>query len=294
MDRIRDVDKYPTWIATNFYPNPSALYCTFLRSLNWTRIYVVIEGERFGDYYYYLSKFVLLQFKNCGLQSWQYTCRGPNDTCSPSEVDTMLLDFHSKTRIMVLFGRPQVMRDILIQASRLNMTAGDHVYVGNVLYGNTRKATDGFFAWHWRGTSNSSMHILQKAFQSVLLLHMVNVKHFMSPNIQKYVPDWERLAKHKYGNINLTHELGLPDLTSTQVAMELVGKIISEANASNIHSFSGSTLARKILNRQYNLTVGSTFVTPQGQMQYKTYASYYDTETSEFTVIINYNRIYCK
>ncbi|OQV12433.1 hypothetical protein BV898_13309 [Hypsibius exemplaris] len=238
MDRIRDVEKYPTWIATNFYPNPSALYCTFLRSLNWTRVYVSIEAERVGNSYYYLSKFVQLQFKNCGIQSWQFTCHGPNDTCTTSEIANMLRDFHSKTRIMVVFCRPVVLWTIL--------------------------------------------HVLQVAYQSVFLLHMVNDGMLTTPSIQKLVSKWERIVNHQIGHNNLTHDLRLPDLTSTHIAMELVGKVISEANASGRNAFSGRELARNALNRHFNLTVGEIFVTPQGQMRYETYVSYYDTELSDF------------
>ena len=98
MDRVRNVQMFPTWIATGAYPVPSTLYCTFLHAMNWTHVYLTIESEVEGTYYGYLSKFVRMYLKDCGIQYWQFTCADPNDTCSTESIAQILRDFHSKTR----------------------------------------------------------------------------------------------------------------------------------------------------------------------------------------------------
>ncbi|OQV16376.1 hypothetical protein BV898_09521 [Hypsibius exemplaris] len=284
---LPDPRKRPTWITTTPIPPLPEVYCSFLKSHGWTKVYVFLD--QFGleaTYYSYVATRVKGSLNACGVRFEQNICLSTGPGRGNCSLTTTLEDFNNRHRIFLYFGKPSGLRIILIEASRLNMTNGKHVYVAVIPYRMKIYGTE--FRWQ---NYDLDDEVVRQAYQSVILLSLVDESRYTTASMANLIRKWRVYSEQDFSNTHLEFELPLPILIATHAALELVGRVVHELFVELDGSLSekwdglitGTQLASRIRNRTFSdLDVGKMHMTVQGHLTFQTHAHYFHNATGQF------------
>ncbi|XP_055357694.1 atrial natriuretic peptide receptor 1-like [Paramacrobiotus metropolitanus] len=167
---------------------------------------------------------------------------------------SMLREAKSRSRVILVFSRPSVLRDIMIEAVRENMTNGDFIFIAPVV---TKVPTLGSISWEYHDMFDKEAF---DAYQSVILLS--------NPNA-----DWGRISDLVENIINHTattyqHPLKEDEKQNdlTIAAYEVMSTLIMVMNDSidQMERMDGVLFCQKFQNRTFDLESRSFFINQQG------------------------------
>ncbi|GAV02926.1 hypothetical protein RvY_13429 [Ramazzottius varieornatus] len=246
----------PTWITTSPIPRSPALqvFTTILTRFQWRNIYLVHDTSS-GSGYALVLGFLLkaLQAKSFEVVTASVSSRRSTDFSAELRL------FQRVSRVLIFLGHGEPFRQLMIQASRLNMTNGEYVYV---TYSHFKFRDLGVLSWEYDDQDDI---VAREAFRSVLIV---------GPDQSIYaLPDGTSMSDLNTGYVsalNRTYpvkELPLPFVSSVFTAFAILGRVLNESLTANpdMNLTSGTSLAKKFMSRTFDLTFTSVFFDHIGQ-----------------------------
>ncbi|XP_055348086.1 atrial natriuretic peptide receptor 1-like [Paramacrobiotus metropolitanus] len=159
--KIRDRERNPTWISTAYVSSSQygEFYDQLLAQYHWTSVVILVDVAGLPSQ---LSLAYSVQ-RIIEQTPGRLVVRQNVSSRRGIDFERELMEFSWRSRIMLVFMHPVYLRQLLIQASRLNMTNGDYVYVAveifqNRLFGNT--------SWQYYDGNDA---VAREAFRSLLV-----------------------------------------------------------------------------------------------------------------------------
>ncbi|OWA51376.1 hypothetical protein BV898_15861 [Hypsibius exemplaris] len=285
-ERMRYRQEYPSYVTTSpLTPVNGVIYCALFATMQWTKLYLLHDTSGAPYYTFQASVLPLSIPANCKVQltRQQFASNYPNVS---QQLQPILRDFNSKSRVLLYFGNATGLRILLIEAEKLNMTSGEHLFVAvtpldYTAYGN----------FTWQNMDNDD-ETVRRAYRAVLLIRLVDITAYSTPPIRRLVQEWRALALNRYNNTELRHNLILPAMMAAYTAVELLAEAIQSASPGGWTKTppSGKFLADQLLNHTFNLQVGSVRMLGQGQLSHRHLATCFDFQTGCFrTCLISRN-----
>ncbi|OWA51373.1 hypothetical protein BV898_15858 [Hypsibius exemplaris] len=255
-DNMGDRREFPTYVTTSpLTPVNGVIFCALFARMNWTRLYLLHDTVS-GPYYAFQASVLPLSIPaNCRTLVTQQRFASTNRNVSLL-LQPILRDFNSKSRVLLYLGLTNGLRLILTEAANLNMTSGEHV--------------------------------MREAYRAVMLVKLVDTTTYSTPPIRQFASEWRALARDKYNNTNLRHDLMLNILIAGHTAVELMAEAIQLAapRGWNQTPPSGKLLADHLLNQTFDLDIGKARILKQGQLSVRHVATCFDLPQGSFSTCL--------
>ncbi|OWA53490.1 hypothetical protein BV898_17917 [Hypsibius exemplaris] len=257
---IRNKALSPTFVSLAHYISSDyrEFYKRIAEVYNWTSVYVVIDDT--SVWVYTLTAWAAIE----GIESL------PNRVVTvkhilrnaSAEIAPILHDFRTISRVMLFCGRAERLRTVLIQASELNMTNGEFVYITmenfhyKTLYGNL----------DWRNGDEHDQ-VVERAFASVLVIRAADYDNQFSVSSDLSAVDISRRAKTDYNFTLPINDQPVINLLAPFMAVKILAEILNRSNelhgTSSLHD--GRNLANMFRNRTFLTEFGDIEIGPSGR-----------------------------
>ncbi|OWA50183.1 hypothetical protein BV898_14708 [Hypsibius exemplaris] len=135
-ENIADRAIFPSFVTTSpFTPAPQIIECALFKKLNWTRTFLLYDTSS-AAYEFYSLLLLSRMPALCGVLITRHEFTSTSVNVS-QQLQPILRDWTLRSRVMLYAGMPLGLRKILIEATKLNMTFGEHVFVAQAPFGGT-------------------------------------------------------------------------------------------------------------------------------------------------------------
>ncbi|OQV23286.1 hypothetical protein BV898_02736 [Hypsibius exemplaris] len=272
---------YPSHVTTSpLSPENGIVYCALFAKMNWTKLYLLHDSSSTSYFIFQMTLLPSSLPKNCPIQltSQRFASAAWN---ASQQLQLILQDFNSKSRVMLYLGNPFGLRKILIEAVKFNLLAGEHVFMALTPYDSP--ALFGNFTWQ---NDDSEDELMRLAYRAVLLIARADVRGpwYSSAAVRHLVPQWDQLTREKYDGPLPRPNLLLTALAAGHTAVELMAKAVYKSNPGGWvgRPPGGKLLADQLRNQSFDLQIGHVYILPQGQLDRENIASCFDFESGHF------------
>ncbi|OQV24984.1 hypothetical protein BV898_01192 [Hypsibius exemplaris] len=261
---IRDRQRSPTWLSTTPFASANAVFCSLLNNLNWTTVFASLDSqEKVVMYHAYAFMRVTTKLTDCGVLFTASKTSYSDD----ASVRQTLGEFNSKSRVFLYFGQPLGLRILLLAATELGMTKGDHAYLAVVPWSSP---AFGYFTWQLNADDDEKV---KEAYRSVLLLSLVDEEQYGSQSVRNLAQEWVNISRTAYNNTELPSELAV---------IEALARNGGLAVGDN-----GKMLADSIRNRTYpDLQAGLWRISSIGVVLHNIQLASFDWEDGQLKVFM--------
>ncbi|OWA51372.1 hypothetical protein BV898_15857 [Hypsibius exemplaris] len=276
-ENMADRSEFPTYVTTSpLTPVNAVIFCALFTEMNWTRLYLLHDTGS-SPYYGLQASFLPLRIPtNCRVQLTRQQFHSGVKNVS-QQLQPILRDFNSKSRVMLYLGNAIGLRDILIEAVKMNMTSGEHVF----LTVTTDDSADWLFSWQ---TMSSDDELIRGAYRAVMLIKLTDTAAISTPSWRGLISQWRTLAEDKYNNTKLQYHLAPQILMAGHIAFELMAEAVHAASQDGWSHPppSGKLLAEQLLNHTFDLAIGKVHVLGRGQMAVRHVTTCFDLLKGSF------------
>ncbi|OQV17121.1 hypothetical protein BV898_08838 [Hypsibius exemplaris] len=241
----------PVIMANGFLPsNGTEIYVELLIRQNWTTV-TAVKDTASPDLFRSIGDRLSRELDGSGI-----TITARSLDVLRADLTELLTLIKNHCRVILFFGGGAPLRRLLSAATDHHMTNGEYVYLAVQAFEHPRF---GSFTWNTSPMSsrenNTDTDKLRAAYQSVLILFLVQQDENDLAKVNELVPAWKNLS-------TVGTQLPIPYLTSTYAAFELLGIVINNSLGSNrsvqpSELLSGRSLAQQVINQTYHLKSGS-------------------------------------
>ncbi|OWA53488.1 hypothetical protein BV898_17915 [Hypsibius exemplaris] len=276
---IRNKSLSPTFVSLAHYISSDykQFYKRIAEVYNWTSVYVVVDDT--SVWVFTLTALAAIE----GIESLPnrlVTVKHIFQNAS-AEIAPILDDFRTISRVMLFCGRAERLRTVLIQASKLNMTNGEFVYITmenfhyKTLYGNL----------DWRNGDEHDQAV-ERAFASVLVIRAADYDNQFPVSSDLSAVDISRRAKTDYNFTLPINDQPVINLLAPFVAVKSFAEILNRSKelhgTSSLHD--GRHLANMFRNRTFLTEFGDIEIGPSGRRVVDLVLFYFDTRERSFRV----------
>ncbi|XP_055333876.1 atrial natriuretic peptide receptor 1-like [Paramacrobiotus metropolitanus] len=249
--------RYPTVVtcAPPDHPSISLAAQMFLQRYKWQTVAFFCDDLNqypgLGSFFYLSCRNVkkLLETRLGQFSIYMYSF----DTPAFSDFPSILTDVQSRSRVVIIFSIPKIVRQIMITAYRLNMTNGDYIFLSSRM---ARVPGEGKQTWKF---NDSDDPIAFQAFRSLIYWEHPAAQW---NQIMEVMDDVAAYARREY-NLTFTLDDKLNDFSVSAYEMtSALAMVLNDSYDIPSAQLGGRELAKQFFNRSFsfpwrNVTIGS-------------------------------------
>ncbi|OQV14915.1 Atrial natriuretic peptide receptor 2 [Hypsibius exemplaris] len=270
----------PTWVTTTPYPGTKLkdLYIGLLRQFNWTTVFMLTDVGPNTAHKAGADKLQFV-FKSTEIRASHFlfnSSTNVNYTYAP-----ILAQFRDVSRVMLFFGFMPHLRRLLIEASGMNMTNREYVYVTIVLSDLELSDSD------WKGGTDADNEVARRAFSSVLQIVTIVLGRGNS-QYMAVKPEYDRRFGAPPWATNRTNEL-IPAIhmwMAAYAAIQMFEQILNETVTSGQLSdmYDGAAVKRRLVDRTFATDIGPISLDDDGNRIPTAVIRFFNTSSMNFVV----------
>ncbi|XP_055338423.1 atrial natriuretic peptide receptor 1-like [Paramacrobiotus metropolitanus] len=180
--------------------------------------------------------------------------------------------------VFIFLGEPNGFRKLLLYATELHMTDGEHVFV--IMTPFRFNSEPGYLTWKKGDQDDETVRL---AYRSVLIIEPDSAIYGDSDLIGSFSLEMKNMSKSVYNYTYKPYELISPHVAATYAALLTFAEIVDRLRITNSVATlsSGKELAKEYLNRTFVTEVGQYYVDPVGERIPTVLVEQLDWNTSE-------------
>ncbi|XP_055338422.1 atrial natriuretic peptide receptor 1-like [Paramacrobiotus metropolitanus] len=278
MPDLRKKRLSPTWITTTVnsmltYVN---VYVELARMFSWTSLAIITDNGA-NPYFPQLVDSMYPQ-----ISPGRQVYRENINTKEAVDFRKILLHLNSFTRIFIYMGDPTGFRKLLLKATELNLTNGEHVYVIGTPF--RFSAEPGYLHWKKNDTDDE---VVQLAYRSVLIIEPDGSVYGRTDGSDTFSLEMKNLSKTEYNYTYRPYELMSPHPASTYAGLMMLAQVMENLRSVNAYEIwsSGRKTAKLFLNRSFETDVGRFYIDPVGERIPTVQVNQLDWNTSQIRTL---------
>ncbi|XP_055345498.1 atrial natriuretic peptide receptor 1-like [Paramacrobiotus metropolitanus] len=248
----------PTWItitvlSMSTYVN---IYVNVVSMFNWTSFAIIVDNGG-NPYFPQLAQSLYPQ-----IAPGRQVHRENINTKEDVDFKKIFLHLNSLTRVFFYLGDPNGFRKLLLKATELNSTNGEHVYVIGTPF--RLSSEPGYL--HWKKNDEDD-EVVRFAYRSVLIIEPDGSVYGQTDGSDSFSLEMRNLSKTKYNYTYGPYELISPHPASTYAGMMMLAQVMENLRSTNACEMwsSGRETAKLFLNRSFETDVGRFYIGPLGE-----------------------------
>ncbi|XP_055351769.1 atrial natriuretic peptide receptor 2-like [Paramacrobiotus metropolitanus] len=278
----QDVIKRPTWITTAFISTGAYIevYLDLLHMFQWRSVMVITDRDS-PPVYGAVARKVIAGIS--GILGYSVSQKEifTRDNATMLRFPTLLRDFSRISRVMLIFGRGPVVRNLLISAGKLNMTNGEYVYVAmepfrNRLYGR--------MDWQYNDTDDP---MAREAFRSLLLVQPADSLIPQPEKNRRFSVQVLNRSETAYNNSYQLKDQPFPIIAAGYSAVMALAQVLNNlvVGLPGFDFSKGALIAQEFLGRSFPTRAEDVYFNEAGERRTDMVVSYCNGSES-FTPIL--------
>ncbi|GAV07029.1 hypothetical protein RvY_16919-2 [Ramazzottius varieornatus] len=256
--KLSDKEKYPTVISMS--PSDNFMMAIFVKTtlerFRWTNVFLLCDkGDRVVPFYIAMCAIFKNLLRPADGQFTLYDVSIKSVDSHQADLDLMLEEIASRSRVVIVLTNAVVMRQLMIQAQRRNMTNGEYVY----FFMQPFLLLNVFSDFSWRLDKDDDLLALE-AFRVVF--YMITDTETLAQNIPTNTRD-EMVNRMQSYSLCKERTTATVEMFAAYEAVTLLAKvardIVQKARLNNKQpNFVGTTFVKELSNRTHDLLREST------------------------------------
>ncbi|XP_055353827.1 atrial natriuretic peptide receptor 1-like [Paramacrobiotus metropolitanus] len=251
----------PTWIGTtcNSFQVFLSMVFRIAQKFNWTSVAIVADLSA-NPAYKQLSGDSANILNTNGRQGYQESYS--STIITNAERTAMLRRLNDRARVYVYYGDFGEFRRLLLAASNLSMTNGEHVYIPMAGFRKSREP--GYYSWD-KGDSDDE--IVKQAYRSVLLMEFNEAVYGKTNGSRNFSQEMIQGSREMFNYTYKPFERVTPHPAATYETMLILAQVMEELRSTGNQEVwsSGRKLAKQFWNRTFTTEIGDVWIDEVGE-----------------------------
>ncbi|XP_055345558.1 atrial natriuretic peptide receptor 1-like [Paramacrobiotus metropolitanus] len=265
------------------------LIVALLMKYKWTDVYIVYDSSPSRTQFRMLALGAVDAVKTIKGFKFNIAVR-PVDCVHNATFTEALKDFRRQSRVLIFFGNNDFVRTLLIEASTLNMTDGEYVYITINSGPDADRGIYGRLEWQKQDENDE---VARNAFRSLLVASPL--PDTINPeNIRNFSARIRQISMQNYNYTYTADEEPNYVVKSMYISYWMLAQVISDVLSTDdpIDLSNGAALSEQFHDRTFDMSIGKAYIDDKGQRTDAVAIFHFDASTNTFTPVIKQDDVF--